>query len=279
MPSFDLLGELKKCTHDSTPPSLEPIVRACYTDDVGEVLKKEEQCGLILTNGEIIVSRNTHEEAAWKFRLDPVLLTIYKRSQLLAVWHTHWSDEDPGEFTPKDLDLAHGRDRLPIVLYHSGFKCWDYYEPQNPNPFPLTYPPFDVTALESYLDWPLSWGRMDCFGLVRRYCLGVLNHDIGEMKRPELQGFPPEGWEGSWDREAYGLVEVFDRPRKYDLLEIALLGGKITNHAAIIVDDGLQTGQAWMLHNPGYLYKSHLEQYSESWIRRTVRRLRIERLG
>jgi hypothetical protein len=279
MPSFDLLGELKKCTHDSTLPSLEPIVRACYTDDSGEVLKKEEQCGFVLVDGTIAMSPNTHPEPADNFRFDPFFVANYNRADIAALWHTHWSNGHPGEFTQSDLNLAHGRDRLPIVLYHSTFKCWDYYEPQNPNPFPLTHPPFDVTSVDSYLNWSFSWGRMDCFALVRRYCLGVLNHDIGEMKRPELQGFPPKGWEGSWDREAYGLVEVFDRPRKYDLLEIAIGGGRITNHAAVIVDDGLETGQAWMLHNPGYLDRSRLEQYSEGWIRRTVRRLRIERLG
>lgn len=241
--------------------------------------EETEACGLIV-KGEAIIVPNAHPDPVNHFRISGVELAKHKRKDIQAIWHSHWSDFHPGELSLDDLELSHGRDRLPMLLYHANFDEWDYYEPNSPNPFPLLDFPSRVAMgtphdLAFYLGWRFAWGRSDCYAVIRRYCLGVLNYDIGEWNRPENpQNFPYPDYVCPWTRE--GLVEVHrDDLRQNDLIEIALNGGKEPNHLAIMVNPA----EDQILHHPGYGYLSQLGMYGSYWRSRTVRVMRLESLA
>jgi hypothetical protein len=233
-----------------------------------------EICGLILNDGTVVQLPNSHPTPADAFRIDAESLTSYKRSQIRAIWHTHWSDSHPGHLTSDDCWMSHGPNKLPIALYHSGFQCWDYYEPLCSNPWPLNGRGTYGGEIDSYTGWPFVWGRADCFALIRCYLLGAIGKDIGEWKRPLLENFPHSEWScTAWDRAANGLVEVDDRIRQHDILEIAQGGGREPNHLAIVIS--VTEGQVKILHNMGERYVSAADDYGGYWRARTVRRLRF----
>ena len=49
-----------------------------------------ERCGFILTSGEIIEVENCHPQPNNNFAINPI---EFERKDILAVWHTHPSDE------------------------------------------------------------------------------------------------------------------------------------------------------------------------------------------
>jgi hypothetical protein len=221
-----------------------------------ETAGNKEACGFILNNGDVIQWTNSHPKPDDHFRLKNY---PYSLSEIKVIWHSHFKDTHPGEFTAGDLALSH-QTKLPILLYHAGFDEWDYYEPQNPNPFPLTYiPTVKVSDIDYYAGWRFSWGRSDCFSLVRRYFLGTLNIDIGEFRRPHKPPVTDPEWSfedyWSWDKCFVRLPEGTP-PKDHDIFGIALRGGRKANHLAVCVSakDNL------ILHITGPNMRSRLDR-------------------
>jgi proteasome lid subunit RPN8/RPN11 len=244
---------------------------------------QEEVCGIVV-NGQAIALPNAGRllkdstgeyirDKVNNFAIAPSDLAKYDRASIQSIYHSHWSDFHPGELTIEDLEIAHSGDRFPLLLYHSGFDSWDYYEPDNPNPFPLNPIRKSVTDVDFYLNWRFTWGRSDCFALIRRFCLGTLGTDIGEWSRPEQSTFPLPDFHCTWKRK--NLIEIDkDNPdiRLYDLIEIAMDGGLEPNHLAIVVDPVADK----ILHNPGIESRSYVGLYGNYWRGRTVRRQRLK---
>ena len=249
---------------DTLPPHLlEKIITWSRT----EAKVGKEACGVMTNDGGVTQILNSHPDPENNFRIRD---TGYSKDEIKLIWHSHYKDSHPGEFTPSDLNLAHTTN-LPILLYHTGFDEWDYYEPLNPSPWPLKPLPPDklfksVGDIDFYTGWRFSWGRSDCFSLVRRYFLGVLGRDIGEFPRP-LD--PTETLRGAWDFKQYwdyeqhGFVSLppNTQPQDNDIFGIALRGGLYANHLAVMVD----AKSNLILHSVGVRGRSRLDVFDDNW--------------
>lgn len=223
-----------------------------------------ELCGVIV-NGDVIALNNSHPDPENHFTISANDLSKFNYSEIESIWHTHHKDTQPGYFTYTDVELAH-QSQKPIVLYHTSFDVWDYYEPNNPDPFPLEKKEHTPQELEFYLNTRFHWGRSDCFAIVRRYLLGVLGVDIGEFTRTQLDNFPPEDYDCPWSMDKFELLPLGTQPQLNDVFGIALKGGKKVNHAAVIV----KPEENIIFHSPSTNSVSKLEQYGDYWRRRTI---------
>jgi len=236
----------------------------------------EEACGIILKNNkEVLNLRNAHPVPEDSFR---ITLTDFKKEDILLFWHSHFKDSHQGSFTSQDLALANYLN-IPSLLYHAheDFNNWDYYEPSNPNPYPLNKINYSPDEIEFYLGWRFDWGRTDCFALVRRYFLGALNIEIGEWKRPEE---PPSNGNLNWSFEDYwDFSQSFNKLPLHssqfklnDIFGIALRGGRKANHLAVLINPELNL----ILHSPGVRQKSRLDVFDDNWRKLVVNHGRLK---
>lgn len=232
----------------------------------------KEVCGVIIGD-RVVTLNNIHPDPENHFTISANELNTFNYADITAIWHTHHKDTQPGHFSYTDIELAH-QSQKPIVLYHSGFDVWDYYEPNNPDPFPLDSKPYSFKDLNFYLNVKFHWGRSDCFAIVRRYLLGILGIDIGEFKREQLDDFPPEDYDCPWDMNKFNLLPLGTSPQLYDVFGIALKGGRKVNHAMVMV----KPEENVILHSPSKKSVSQLEQYSDYWRRRTLLHGRLKEL-
>ena len=156
------------------------------------------------------------------------------------------------------------RSQLPIAMYHSQFQVWDYYEPNNPNPFPLSRPDFDPKDINSYVGWTSHWGRSDCFALIRCFYLGMFGIDVGEFSRPSLDNFPTEDYVCPCEGSNFPTISKHDKIKDYDAVGIALKGGLNANHAGIILPNNM------LLHAPSVGHCSKVEMFGKYWLNRTI---------
>jgi hypothetical protein len=225
-----------------------------------------EKCGIIVNN-EVISLNNIHHDPENHFTI------AANDGDISAIWHTHHKDNQSGYFTYTDIELAH-QSQKPIILYHSGFDVWDYYEANNPDPFPLEKKPHTPQELNFYLNTRFHWGRSDCFAIVRRYLLGVVGIDIGEFTRTQLDNFPPEDYDCPWSMNKFNLLPLGTQPQLHDVFGVALKGGRKVNHAMIMV----KPIENIILHSPSDSSVSKLEQYADYWRKRTLLHGRLKEL-
>jgi hypothetical protein len=231
-----------------------------------------EKCGIIV-NDEVITLNNIHHDPENHFTIAANDLAMFDYGDISAIWHTHHKDNQPGYFTYTDIELAH-QSQKPIILYHSGFDVWDYYEANNPDPFPLEKKPHTPQELDFYLNTRFHWGRSDCFAIVRRYLLGIVGIDIGEFTRTQLDNFPPEDYDCPWSMNKFNLLPLGTQPQLHDVFGVALKGGRKVNHAMIMV----KPVENIILHSPSDSSVSKLEQYADYWRKRTLLHGRLKEL-
>lgn len=231
-----------------------------------------EQCGIVV-NREAIALNNNHIDPENNFTIAPKDLDKFNWEEIQAIWHTHCKDTQPGYFTYSDIQLAH-QSQKPIILYHTIFDVWDYYEPNNPDAFPLEQKQHTPDTLNFYLNIKFHWGRTDCFAIVRRYLLGIVGVDIGEFTRPDLSTFPPENYECPWSMAKFELLPLGTQPQLHDVFGIALKGGKKVNHAMLMINPE----ENLILHSLSPDSLSKLEQYGDFWRKRTLLHGRLKDL-
>lgn len=83
------------------------------------------------------------------------------------IFHTHYDDSHNGWFSPTDLasSLLLG---YPVLLYHTRFRVWDYYDPKFPHPKPLDVRT-PVLVEESFLKLKYEPVRCDCYSFARDF--------------------------------------------------------------------------------------------------------------
>lgn len=236
-----------------------------------------ESCGVViggLVRTDAIALRNSHPDPTNDSRIDHNQLAKFNYENIRAFWHTHILDSHPAFFTYTDIEMSH-QTLKPIILYHTKLDSWDYYEPNNPNPFPLDRSQYGTKQPEFYEGIPFHWGRSDCFSIVRRYLLGMTGVDTGEFTRSGLDNFPPKDYVCPFDFGRHlQLVPAGTRIKKHDVFAIALKGGTQPNHAAVLVDPE----QNLILHSMSPNSHSKIEPYSRYLRERTVRHYRLRRL-
>lgn len=236
------------------------------------LVSEVEQCGIVIKNRATLLT-NIHPEPDNNFTICPVDLNYFEWDDIQAIWHTHHKDTQPGYFTYPDIQLSH-QSQKPIILYHTGFDFWDYYEPNNPDAFPLEKKEYSPDQLEFYLNVKFHWGRSDCFAIVRRCLMGIVKIDIGEFTRPDITDFPPEDYDCPWSMDKFELLPLGTQPQLYDVFGIALKGGKKVNHAMLMV----KPEENMIFHSLTVNSLSRLEQYGDFWRRRTLLHGRLREL-
>ncbi len=224
-------------------------------------LTEREQCGIIV-NGEAIALENKHSDPCNHFHLSPQDLYPYQ-DNIQAIFHTHCQNEHSGWLSYDDVRSAQ-MSALPIIVYHTSFDCWDYYDPREPNPFPLVSSDFNPTDINSYVGVPSQWGRSDCFAIARCFYLGMFNIDIGEFTRSDASSFPQSDYRCPWADSVYPTINKYETLEPYDMIAIALRGGLDPNHVAILLPDNN------ILHSPQIGGLSKIETYGNFWRKRTV---------
>jgi proteasome lid subunit RPN8/RPN11 len=229
-------------------------------------LTEQEQCGIIV-NREAIALDNKHSDPCNHFYLSPEDLYPYQ-DNIQAIFHTHCQGHHSGWLSYDDIRSAQ-MSSLPIIVYHTGFDCWDYYDPNNPNPFPAINLGFDPQDINSYIGIHSQWGRSDCFAVARSFYLGMFNIDIGEFPRSDYATFPQSDYRCPWHGKDFATVGKHEPFNSYDALAIATRGGMHPNHVAILLPGNM------ILHSPLLGELSKVELYGNFWRNRTLYAKRI----
>lgn len=233
---------------------------------IAATAKQQEACGFI-QNNLATLEENEHESPEDNFRL---VNYIYPKSAINLIWHSHWKDTHSGGLSLSDINVSN-RVKLPILVYHSGFDTWDYYEPDNTNPWPLKpiNPTLSPKNVSYYENWRFEWGRADCFSVVRRYFLGRLGIEIGEFERPEIAPVnsqskgAPWNYQSVWNKnnEEFVAMPPGTQPKLHDIFGIALKGGKDANHLAVLAIEPANV----ILHSVSKGSYSKLDIFDAGW--------------
>lgn len=155
----------------------------------------KEVCGLVLHDGTVIRSTNTVDDSGLTTEESKPLTQengfminesdwIRYYSLVAAIYHSHWSDEQPETFSPADIHFCKFAAGKPYILYHTLYKSWDYYDPKGLFPYPLHQKIFDPQDLEFYKGWVFDAPRSDCLEVFRSYYKGMLGIQIPDFPRP-----------------------------------------------------------------------------------------------
>lgn len=229
-------------------------------------IDEHEQCGIVV-NGQAILIENKHPDPCNHFHLSPQSLYPYQ-DNIEAIFHTHCQNHHDGWLSYDDIRTAQ-MTALPIIVYHTAFDCWDYYDPKNPNPFPVINPNFDTDDIMSYVGITSHWGRSDCFAIARSFYLGMFNIDIGEFPRSDYATFPQADYKCPWFGQDFPTIPKHDSFKVYDAIAIAIRGGLEPNHVAILLPNNM------ILHSPQLGGLSKVEMYGNFWRKRTIYAKRI----
>lgn len=253
---FVLTDQVKSAILDSINLCCDPEAK----------LTEKEQCGIIVNNSAIALT-NHHEDPCNHFHLSPEELYPYQ-DNIQALFHTHCREFHDGYLSYNDIRTAQ-MSSLPIVLYHTMFETWDYYDPSDSNPFPLEILDFEPKNIQSYVGIYSRWGRSDCFAIARSFYLGMFGIDIGEFSRCSAENFPLDDYVCPWHGLDFPTIEKHEELREYDALAIAIKGGLQPNHVAILLPGNM------ILHSPLLDGMSKVESYGNFWRKRTLYAKRI----
>jgi hypothetical protein len=213
--------------------------QAIVDDFLGRGDQQMEHCGVILQDGIKTEYRRMLNVARFSednFEFDPAEWDMV-RSRCMCIVHSHWSDEHPGHLTAADIESARIL-QVPIAVYHTGFKCWDYWDPDEWHPHPMQISAMQSVTVEDFVGWPFVYGRSDCWSLVRGWYIGKLgillkDYSRGNIEQLEDEGFDP--FDESFVR--FGFTEVGEEDIQDNDVLIFRMGRKgECTHCAVVVD-------------------------------------------
>ncbi len=197
-----------------------------------------EQCGFLIGDRIIEVS-NIALSPVSSFQIAAVNLHKYLSASSL-IWHTH-IEPNSDSLSYADIQMSRTLNK-PILSYHVRTKAIDYYEPNNPHPYPL----MNTTELEGL---PYQWNRCDCHQLVKSW----YQIELG-VKLPNLVCMESEQYElsGSWNRALNSMQYLgFHQAGESDVQAgtVVLMNLVATNphHCGVIT--GMGEGGWMMLHH------------------------------
>ncbi|OKH14875.1 hypothetical protein NIES592_08335 [Fischerella major NIES-592] len=226
-----------------------------------------EICGLICENGEVFPCANIAPNPQEAFEISTDYFDqINAANQVAAIYHSHWQHTQPALLSPTDISNSKAA-KLPYVLYHTAFGQWDYYEPNNIYPYPLTPNPHSPKSLEYYLGWRFEYNRSDCYTLFRSYYKGMLDIELPDFPRGDIEETTSPEWDmfrSNFASCGFRKLEADEPLQTNDVLLMCIVGDR-THHAAILLDPS--TGKA--LHNLGEGRLSEIFMYGGYWVDRT----------
>lgn len=212
----------------------------------------QEVCGLVLLDGSVIESPNTIEGTGVTENgeeltvetgamIDVDLLMEYD-GQIAATFHSHPSEYQEGYLSFTDTQQARLHD-IPVLLYHTAFAVWDYYDPNYPHPFPLKEKETSKTNINYYLGWPFIYGRCDCASVLISYFKNHFNHEIPDYFRPYTSEWYMDDSLGNSYLELFqdpinGFTQINTaNPKKNDVVLMRFFGSRYPCHVGVMVED------------------------------------------
>jgi proteasome lid subunit RPN8/RPN11 len=226
-------------------PWLTPELQAeliAYSEDELDFQNPLEACGIILEvagKAILIPSENCSPMPQQHFTLHPSVWQQALEGKCLAIFHSHPISTADRRLSFSDLAMSN-QFKAPVLMWHVD-DIWDYYDPLNPNPYPLQSKAQQVDELEFYLGWGWDWGRVCCGRLIYHYYLGRLGI---ELAMPTTSAHGKEVLAKGWNKYQEslienGFVEVEDL-QDNDIVLISLICEN-AHHGAIVVDAAEET--------------------------------------
>lgn len=232
-----------------------------------QYLPNLEACGLICDQQKVIPCANIADCPQDEFEISTDYFEeINAVTPVVAIYHSHWQDSQPALLSPTDISNSKAS-KLPYLVYHTAFGQWDYYDPNDICPYPLLANPHFPKSLEYYLGWRFEYNRSDCYTLFRSYYKGMLNIELPDFPRGEIEETTSPNWDMFADNFEYcgfRKLETDESLQPNDVILMCIAGSR-THHAAILLDP--KTGKA--LHNLGEGRLSEVFMYGGYWVERT----------
>lgn len=210
-----------------------------------------EVCGLVIGD-EVVRGQNVAEHSDRQFILDDKSLELLFREQVRAVYHSHCKPDQPTKMVFSGLDQAgrwvlgdiamSQRWRLPYLMYHTVEQTFDYYNPHGLHPYPLEQTNFDCKSVEFYLKRLHSFGRADCYELLKAWYQGWLDIKLPIIERsPDPCDYKNLGWRRFIDgleSNNFEYLSKFSNLQMHDVLLMRLDETENYHHVAIVCDPG-----------------------------------------
>lgn len=225
----------------------------------------QEICGVVLTSGDIQPMENIAQDVQHNFLFNANAFDKVADS-VVAIYHTHCIDSQPSQLSA--VDIANSKaSKLPYILFHRLFNEWDYYNPNDIYPYPLIPNPYIPKELGYYLGWQFEYNRCDCYTLMRSYYKGMLNIDLPDFPRHNIEDMEDPKWDmflSNFKKVGFRQLEDGELLMPNDVILMSI-NGKTTHHAAILINP--QQGKT--LHNLGEGRLSEIFMYGGYWEKAT----------
>lgn len=178
--------------------------------------------------------RNISDSPEKRFKVSRREIDSIKNIKYL--FHTHVSDDQPGELTFDDIKGSKDS-KIPFLMWHTKFDEWDYYDPADINPYPLKKIPYAVTSPEYYTSWRFQWWRCDCYTIVRSYYKGILGISLKDFERDETEDPVLPTWNRFQENFSNQGFKKVREPQKHDVLLFNTYGNANGHHLGIYLGD------------------------------------------
>jgi hypothetical protein len=147
------------------------------------------------------------------------------------IYHTHILESQNGFFSHRDICTAKVLKKYPILLYHTDFDCWDYFDPAFYHPYPLNLSRIPLT-FRDYIDIPYTPIRCDCYSFAKDVMKGLFNKDIPDIYENSVN--VQSLYESFQDVTKLGFQPI-DEIKNGCLLH-TYISQEIPNHVVVVID-------------------------------------------
>lgn len=215
----------------------------------------EEIAGVYLKDGSPVFLINVADDRENNFTFAPLTWQYInaRKNEIGGIFHTHHDEQQTPTLSWLDILLAHSIE-LPICVYHTKYKIWDFYNPEIPHPYPLRLHEKSALGAEWFTGWQYAPGRADCYSLVYYYYRLNFNIHLPIPTRTDADyGERAESWNRLFtESEMHGFTPRHGKPKSGDVIMMRLAASKHPNHLAVYCND------EYLLHNLGGKRKSEL---------------------
>lgn len=206
-------------------------------------LTDKEVCGYWIPSKDLVTpANNTHKTPESNFSIDGNYhVSIITRYPDAVIYHSHIGEATPSLLSHQDIECSK-RMKVPYLTYHRDYREWDYFDPENLNPYPLIDNPYSIEIIDFYLGIPWQWDRFDCYSLFRNYYQGMLGIKLREFSRKGDEGsviIPTwNQYTDNYESQGFTSIALDSTLQKNDVLLMTLVGEQI-HHAVIVIDEGI----------------------------------------
>lgn len=188
-----------------------------------------EQCGFLIGD-RLVETANIATSPINCFQISGTNLHRYLSVSSL-IWHTH-IEPDTDSLSYADIQMSRVLNK-PILSYHRTTKVIDYYDPNNPHPYPL----LDTDSLE---DLPYQWNRCDCHQLVRSWYEIELGVKLPKLVCTELEEYQlGDGWNRALNAmKPLGFIQVGEDDIQVGTVVLMKLAAINPHHCGVITGKG-----------------------------------------